>query len=440
MFNIRVAATRFRSTSRAASTPARQFAKEARVGSADMRPLPPPSSLPATGNVPLEHSPEPGCCLVHDIQRKQPLGEAPKRPVLDYSLYPTSMGTSMKALVKQSPKEGLVLSNVEHPAIGDSDVLIKVAKAAICGTDLHIWNWDAWSQRTVPTPMVTGHEFVGYVAEIGRSVKGVAVGDRVTGEGHITCGYCRNCRAGKRHLCRNTIGLGVNRPGCFAEFVQLPAMNVFPVPKAVPDDIAAFMDPLGNAVHSALSFSLVGEDVLITGAGPIGMMCAAICKQVGARHVVVTDVNDYRLNIARHCGADAAVNVTTDGVGKLHETMKWLGMKEGFDVGLEMSGNEHAFRAMLATMNHGGNISLLGIPPGPFSIDWDKIIFKGLTVKGIYGREMFETWYKMSNLLTSGLTERIRPVVTHVIAADDYARGFKACGSSQSGKVILDWQ
>jgi threonine 3-dehydrogenase len=350
------------------------------------------------------------------------------------------MGTSMKALVKAGPEQGLKLLNVQHPSIGDKEVLIKVTKTAICGTDLHIWNWDEWSQRTIPTPMTTGHEFVGHVAEIGSRVKGIAVGDRVTGEGHITCGYCRNCKAGRRHLCRNTIGLGVNRPGCFAEYVQLPASNVFPVPKAVPDDIAAFMDPLGNAVHSALSWDLVGEDVLITGAGPIGMMCAAICKQVGARYVVVTDVNEYRLNIARHCGADVAINVRDNGVEAIQKAMSHLGMKEGFDVGLEMSGSEYAMRSMLATMNHGGNISMLGIPSGPFAIDWDKIIFKGLTVKGIYGREMFETWYKMSNLLTSGLTERIRPVVTHVIAADEFARGFKACAGSQSGKVVLDWE
>lgn len=392
---------------------------------------------------PLDHEPEPGCCSIHFPGVAMTVAKSAttiiRPPPVDVSLYPVHMGTNMIALVKAGEETGLRYLNVEKPAIRSDEILIEIKKTAICGTDLHIWNWDDWSRRTVPTPMVTGHEFVGVIKEMGSNVQSFKLGERVTGEGHITCGHCRNCRAGKRHLCRNTVGLGVNRPGCFAEYVSMPATNVFKVPAAVPDDIAAFMDPLGNAVHSALSFDLVGEDVLITGAGPIGMMCAAICKQVGARHVVVTDVNDYRLNIAKHCGADAVVNVATDGELGVRKAMGWLGMKEGFDIGLEMSGNEHALRTMLATMNNGGKISLLGIPPKAFAIDWDKVIFKGLIIKGIYGREMFETWYKMSNLLTSGLTERIRPVLTHVIPADDYERGFTACASAASGKVLLDW-
>eukprot|EP00462_Mataza_sp_D1_P017847 CAMPEP_0175155450 /NCGR_PEP_ID=MMETSP0087-20121206/20987_1 /TAXON_ID=136419 /ORGANISM="Unknown Unknown, Strain D1" /LENGTH=393 /DNA_ID=CAMNT_0016442617 /DNA_START=228 /DNA_END=1406 /DNA_ORIENTATION=+ len=390
----------------------------------------------------LDHEPEPGCCTVH-FPHKTEIVSADKfdvvRPVLDQSQYPVVMGTNMVSLVKAEPEKGLRFLSINKPQIGPNDVLVKVLKTAICGTDLHIWNWDEWSQRTVPTPMTTGHEFVGIIEELGDAVQGYSIGERVTGEGHITCGHCRNCRAGRRHLCRNTIGLGVNRPGCFAEFVSMPATNLFPVPAAVPNDIAAFMDPLGNAVHSALSFDLVGEDVLITGAGPIGMMCASICKQVGARHVVVTDVNAYRLNIAKHCGADAVVDVSQGGEAGIRKAMNYLGMQEGFDVGLEMSGNASAMKAMLATMNNGGKISMLGIPASPFEIDWDKVIFKGLVIKGIYGREMFETWYKMSNLLTSGLTERIRPVLTHDIAADDYERGFNACASSSSGKVLLDW-
>jgi len=276
--------------------------------------------------------------------------------------------------------------------------------------------------------------------DFGSSVTHLKKGQRVTGEGHITCGHCRRCRAGARHLCRNTLGLGVNRPGCFAEYLSLPADNIFPVPKEVPDDIASFMDPLGNAVHSCLSFDLVGEDVLITGAGPIGIMAAAICKQVGARHVVVTDINDYRLNLAKHCGASEVVNVSDDGQAKLLRAMRHLGMKEAFDVGLEMSGSPYAMQDMIKTMNHGGKISFLGIPQAPFAIDWSEVIFKSLIIKGIYGREMFETWYKMSNLLIGGLTERIRPVLTHVIEANEFERGFKACASASSGKVVLEWE
>lgn len=408
--------------------------------------------FPPKGNLPLvppsdneqldlnDHDPEPGCCLLHfPYSETEETSINPLLPNLDLNMYPVVVGTAMKSLVKAGPEVGLRYLNSPHPAIEANDVLVEIKKTAICGTDLHIWNWDEWSQKTVPTPMTTGHEFVGTIKEIGSAVKGLTIGERVTGEGHITCGHCRRCRAGARHLCRNTLGLGVNRPGCFAEYVSLPASNIFPVPNEVPDDIASFMDPLGNAVHSALSFDLVGEDILITGAGPIGIMCAAICKQVGARHVVVTDVNDYRLNLARHCGADQVVNVMSDGEAQLKRTMQNLGMKEAFDVGLEMSGNPDAMRLMIKTLNHGGKISLLGIPPSPFSIEWSEVIFKGLIIKGIYGREMFETWYKMSNLLVGGLTERIRPVLTHCIAADEFSRGFKECASASSGKVILDW-
>jgi len=340
----------------------------------------------------------------------------------------------MKALVKAKPEPGIWMQEVPVPEIGPNDVLIRVRKASICGTDIHIWNWDAWSQKTIKIPMVIGHEFMGEIAKLGDEVTGFQVGERVSGEGHITCGHCRNCRAGKRHLCRNTVGLGVNRPGCFAEYVALPAFNVFRVPKEIPDEIASFFDPLGNAVHTALSFDLVGEDVLITGAGPIGVMAAAISKHVGARHVVVTDLNPYRLELARKLGATRAVDVRTEN---LQETMRILGMTEGFDVGMEMSGNGQAFRDMLAAMNHGGRVAILGIPPSEVSIDWKHVIFKGLILKGVYGREMFETWYKMVAMLQSGLD--VAPVVTHRFKAEQYAQGFEAMRSGQSGKVVLDW-
>jgi threonine 3-dehydrogenase len=320
------------------------------------------------------------------------------------------------------------------PEIGPNDVLIKVRKASICGTDVHIWNWDAWAQKTIKVPMVIGHEFMGEIAKLGDEVTGFQVGDRVSGEGHITCGHCRNCRAGKRHLCRNTVGLGVNRPGCFAEYVSLPAFNVFRVPKDIPDEIASFFDPLGNAVHTALSFDLVGEDVLVTGAGPIGVMAAAISKHVGARHVAVTDVNPFRLELARKLGATRAVDVRSQTLG---DVMQSLGMTEGFDVGMEMSGNGQAFRDMLSVMNHGGRVAILGIPPNEVSIDWNQVIFKGLVLKGVYGREMFETWYKMVAMLQSGLD--VAPVVTHRFPAARYAEAFEAMRSGQSGKVVLDW-
>ena len=340
----------------------------------------------------------------------------------------------MRALVKARAQPGIWMQDVPVPEIGPNDVLIKVRKASICGTDIHIWNWDAWSQKTIKVPLVIGHEFMGEVARLGAEVTGFQVGDRVSGEGHITCGHCRNCRAGNRHLCRNTLGLGVNRPGCFAEYVSLPAFNVFRVPQEIPDEIASFFDPLGNAVHTALSFDLVGEDVLITGAGPIGVMAAAISRHVGARHVVVTDVNPFRLELARKMGATRAVDVRTQTLG---DVMRGLGMTEGFDVGMEMSGNGQAFRDLLAVMNHGGRVAILGIPPSEVSIDWNQVIFKGLMLKGVYGREMFETWYKMVAMLQSGLD--VAPVLTHRFPAAQYAEAFEAMRSGQSGKVVLDW-
>jgi len=340
----------------------------------------------------------------------------------------------MKALVKAERKPGLSLMDVPLPQLGPNDLLIKVKKAAICGTDIHIYNWDEWSQKTIPVPLVIGHEFTGEVAAIGSAVTGFTKGERVSAEGHITCGHCRNCRAGKRHLCRNTVGLGVQRAGCFAEAIAVPAVNVFRVPKEIPDEIAAFFDPLGNAVHTALSFDMVGEDVLITGAGPIGIMAAAIARHVGARHVVVTDVNDYRLGLAKKMGASRAINVSKTSI---ESTMTDLGMTEGFDVGMEMSGNAAALRALLGAMNHGGRVALLGITPGEVPIDMNQVIFKGLVLKGIYGREMFETWYKMGAMLTSGLD--VSPVLTHRFAAEDYTKAFETMRSGQSGKVVLDW-
>jgi threonine 3-dehydrogenase len=340
----------------------------------------------------------------------------------------------MKALVKTKREEGLWLQELPVPELGPNDVLLKVRKTAICGTDIHIYNWDEWAQKTIPVPMAVGHEFVGEVASLGSAVTGFRVGERVSAEGHITCGHCRNCRAGKRHLCRNTVGVGVNRPGCFAEFVAVPAVNVFRIPDEISDEIASFFDPLGNAVHTALSFDLVGEDVLITGAGPIGVMAVAIAKHVGARHVVITDVNDFRLELARKLGATRAVNVKTHS---LEQVMRDLGMTEGFDVGMEMSGNGEGLRALLGAMNHGGRVALLGIPPKEVAIDWNQVIFKGLILKGIYGREMFETWYKMTAMLQSGLN--IAPVVTHRFAAGSFQEAFQVMRSGQSGKVVLDW-
>ena len=340
----------------------------------------------------------------------------------------------MKALIKKEPVEGIWMSDEPEPEVGPNDVKIRIKKTAICGTDVHIYNWDEWSQRTVPVPMITGHEFVGEVVEMGSQVVGFEHGQRVSGEGHITCGHCRNCRAGKRHLCRNTQGVGVNRPGCFAEYLVIPAGNAFPLPDSISDDVASFLDPLGNATHTALSFDMVGEDVLITGAGPIGCMAAAIARHVGARHVVLTDVNDYRLELGRRMGASRVLNVTRE---KIEDAMEQLGMTEGFDVGLEMSGNAAAFKNMLATMNNGGRVAILGIPPGEVAIDWSRVIFKGLILKGIYGREMFETWYKMRSMLQSGLD--VTPILTHHFHVDDFQKGFDVMRSGCSGKVVLDW-
>ncbi|MGA2976897.1 MAG: L-threonine 3-dehydrogenase [Spirochaetia bacterium] len=337
----------------------------------------------------------------------------------------------MKALMKKSPGPGLVMEEAPMPRIGGNDLLVKVTKAAICGTDLHIWNWDEWSQRTLRPPLITGHEFVGLIVNKGANVSGYAIGERVSGEGHIVCGVCRSCRAGRRHLCTNTVGIGVNRDGCFAEYLSLPASNAWHVHPAIPSEIACFLDPLGNATHSALSFDLVGEDVLITGAGPIGIMAAAIARHCGAQRIVVTDVNDYRLGLAAKMGATLTVNVLRDSI---EEARKRLGII-GFDIGLEMSGNGAAFESMLENMYHGGRIALLGILPNSTGIRWDQVIFKGLVIKGIYGREIFETWYKMQTMLQSGLD--VRPVLTHRFPFERFAEGFAAMQSGECGKVIL---
>jgi len=340
----------------------------------------------------------------------------------------------MKALVKSKPERGIWLEDIDVPKPGHNDVLIKVSRTAICGTDIHIYQWDDWASRTIPVPLAVGHEFSGEIVECGSEVKGFNVADRVSAEGHITCGVCRNCRAGRRHLCIDTVGVGVDRPGAFAEYLSVPAFNVFKLPDVITDDMAAILDPLGNATHAALSFDLVGEDVLITGAGPIGIMAVAIARYAGARHIVITDINDYRLSLAKNMGATVALNVTD---GSLDDTMSDLGMEEGFDVGMEMSGNASAFRDMLRTLHHGGRVALLGIPSGETAIDWNEVIFKGLILKGIYGREMFETWYKMTSMLQSGLD--ISPVITHHFDVTDYEQAFQLMESGQSGKVILNW-
>lgn len=338
----------------------------------------------------------------------------------------------MKALVKKSPEVGLWMEDVPMPTVGDNDLLIKVKKTAICGTDIHIYKWDAWSQRTIKTPMTIGHEFVGEIVEMGRAVQGYKIGERVSAEGHIVCGVCRACRAGKRHLCPNTRGIGVNRDGCFAEYVSVPATNAWHVHDSIPDEIASIFDPYGNATHTALSFDMVGEDVIITGAGPIGCMAAGIARHVGARNVVITDVNDYRLALAKKLGATRTVNVAREN---LPDVVHELGMVGGFDVGMEMSGNPAAFEQMLENMYNGGRIALLGILPKGAGIDWEKVIFKGLFIKGIYGREIFETWYKMQTMVLSGLD--ISPVITHRFAFDDFQQGFDAMLSGNSGKVVL---
>ncbi len=340
----------------------------------------------------------------------------------------------MKALVKAKSEPGLWLQDVPEPKIGINDVLIKIMRTGICGTDLHIYNWDAWSQRTIPVPMTIGHEFVGTVVEIGSNVVGFKPGDVVSGEGHVVCGRCRNCMAGRRHLCRDTKGLGVNIPGAFAEYLALPMTNVWSLDKAVPLDVAAIFDPFGNAAHTALQFDVLGEDVLITGAGPIGIMAAAIVRHAGARHVVITDINPHRLELARSMGVTLAVDTSQTS---LEEVQQKLGMKEGFDVGLEMSGNPGAFRGLLANMAHGGSVAMLGLPSGEMAIDWHRVIFNMLTIKGIYGREMYETWYKMTVLLQSGLD--LSPVITHRLSYRDFEKGFEVMNSGNCGKVILSW-
>jgi threonine 3-dehydrogenase len=340
----------------------------------------------------------------------------------------------MKALVKAIPEPGLWLEEVPVPEVDINDVLIKVQKTAVCGTDVHIYNWDEWAQKTIPVPMPVGHEFVGTVETVGTNVHDFKPGDLVSGEGHLVCGRCRNCLAGRRHLCMNTSGVGVNRPGAYAEYIAIPVTNVWYCDRNIPTDVLACFDPLGNATHTALSFDVLGEDVLITGAGPIGCMAAAIVKQAGARYVVVTDVNPYRLGLAQTMGASRTLDVRETTI---EEAQKALGMKEGFDVGLEMSGNPEALRAMLANMCHGGKIAMLGIPPGDIAIDWNLVIFNGLTIKGIYGREMYETWYKMTVMIQSGLD--IAPLITHRFHYTAFEEAFEVMRSGQSGKVVMNW-
>ena len=341
----------------------------------------------------------------------------------------------MKALVKREAAPGLWLEDVPEPEPGSNDVLIRVKRTAICGTDLHIYKWDEWAQKTIPVPMVVGHEFVGEIVEVGDNVNDFTPGMIVSGEGHIVCGRCRNCMAGRRHLCPFTSGVGVNRPGAFAEYIAIPNANVWHHADGIDLDIASIFDPFGNAVHTALQWDLVGEDVLITGAGPIGAMAAAVCRHAGARHVVITDVNDYRLGLAKQLGATRTVNVAQE---KLKDVQAELGMTEGFDVGLEMSGNPGAFRDMLDNMAHGGKISMLGIPAEEIAIDWNKIVFNMLTIKGIYGREMFETWYKMSVMIQSGLD--LAPIITHRLPYTEYEQGFQAMLQGRTGKVVLNWE
>lgn len=340
----------------------------------------------------------------------------------------------MKALVKLADAPGLTLTDVPEPTIGDRDVLIKVDRTGICGTDLHIYNWDAWAQKTIPVPLVVGHEFVGEIVAIGERVDYLKEGDLVSGEGHLICGRCRNCLAGRRHLCKDTAGVGVNHPGAFAEYIALPATNVWKHAPGISRDLAAIFDPFGNATHTALSFPLLGEDVLITGAGPIGCMAAAIAVHAGARHVVITDLNDQRLDLAGEMGATRTVNVKRENLANVQ---KQLGMTEGFDVGLEMSGNKAAFNDLINSMAHGGKIALLGIPEANVAIDWNKVVFNGLHIKGIYGREMYETWYQMTTMLQSGLN--LDPVITHSFPYHDFEKGFALMNEGSCGKVILNW-
>ncbi len=341
----------------------------------------------------------------------------------------------MKALVKTKAEPGIWMADVPEPVVGPNDVLLKIKKTAICGTDIHIYNWDEWARKVVPVPLTIGHEFVGEIVEVGSEVKKFKVGDRASGEGHISCGYCRNCRAGRRHLCRNNVSIGYMTTGCFSEYFVMPAVNVYPVPASIPDSQAAILDPFGNATHTALSYSVVGEDVLITGAGPVGLMAVAVARHTGARHIVITDANEYRLDLAKKMGASLTIDIRKN---TLTEAMNQLGMREGFDVGLEMSGNPNAFADMLAHMNNGGNVALLGFLPQNTQIDWNQIIMKGLFLKGVYGREMFETWYKMITMLQSGLD--ITPVITHEFHIDEYQKAFDTMLSGQSGKVIMSWE
>ena len=340
----------------------------------------------------------------------------------------------MRALVKSRPEPGLELLDVPVPEIGPMDVLIRVSRTAICGTDLHIWNWDPWAQKTVPVPMTVGHEYCGYVEKTGFGVTDLKPGDYVSGEGHLVCGRCRNCLAGRRHLCPNTEGVGVNRPGAFAEFLSLPYRNVYRLDPAIPENLAAIFDPLGNAVHTALSWDLVAEDVLITGAGPIGCMAAAVCRFAGARHVVVTDPNPFRLDLARQLGATRTIDVSRESLSEVKEELK---MAEGFDIGLEMSGHPSGLADILEHTSHGARVSLLGIFPDKLEIDFDKVIFKGLILKGIYGREMFETWYKMSSMIRAGLDPT--GVITHEFPITDFEEAFETMLSGKSGKIILNW-
>ena len=360
-------------------------------------------------------------------QSIHPTKQSTKQPTLDIPL-------TMLALTKQKASEGLWMNEVEVPKFNHNEVLIKISQTAICGTDVHIYKWDQWAQNTIPVGMTIGHEFVGEIIALGANVTSFKLGLRVSGEGHITCGHCRNCRAGRRHLCIHTVGVGVNRNGAFAQYLSLPAENVFPVAAQIDNAHAAIFDPLGNAAHTALSFDLVGEDVLITGAGPIGLMAAAIARHAGARNVVVTDINPYRLALAQQMGATRAVDVSST---QLTQVMQELNMHEGFDVGLEMSGAIPALEQMLATMNHGGKIAMLGLPSEKMAIDWSQVIFKGLTIKGIYGREMYDTWYKMASMLQSGLN--IDAILTHRFKAHEFQQGFDVMLSGNSGKVILDW-
>jgi len=341
----------------------------------------------------------------------------------------------MKALVKKYAKPGIWMDEVDVPQVGQDDVLVKIKKTAICGTDIHIYEWNEWAQNTIPVPMTVGHEYVGEIVELGSNVKDAKAGDIVSGEGHIICGFCRNCQAGRRHLCKNSKGVGVNRPGCFAEYLSVPVSNIWRTDPAIPQELYAIFDPYGNAAHTALSFDLVGEDVLVTGAGPIGIMAAAIAQKVGARYVALTDLNPYRLELAKKMGIKHVFNAKETNVG---EIQKQLGMKEGFDVGMEMSGSKIAFADMVDNMACGGKIALLGLQPKGAIIDWDKVIFHGLRIKGIYGREIFETWYKMAALIKAGLD--ISPIITHRFKVDNFQEGFEIMASGNSGKIILDWE